>query len=250
MDQVFSIGDKIELTPVRSAFSYDKSEKKYVSQLLDFGSIRMIKIAAPVQDGRLVPLRVDEDINLCFFTKSGLHQCRGRIKDRSVDNKLATLEVLLVSEPVKFQRRKFFRLDCSFEIQYRRLSAEELKLRRRLEEKALLKEQEIAECEKALSELPENWHKATITNLSGGGVRFHLNEPLDVGEPIEVVVPLSMQRGVESFRAFSHVVECTGESRNSKDARCEFESITNREQEMIVKYVFEEQRRRMSGGER
>ena len=238
MNQIFSIGDKIEVTPVRSAFSYDKSEKKYVSQLLDYDNIR------------IVPLRVDEDINLCLFTKNGLYQCRGRIKNRSVDNRLSILDVLLVSEPVKFQRRKFFRLDCSFEIRYRRLSAEEMKLRRRLEERALLDEKEIAECEKELSELPEKWNTATITNLSGGGVRFHLREPLDMGEPIEVKIPLSLQSGVIPFRVFAHVVECTGESRNSKDARLEFEAITNKEQEMIVKYVFEEQRRRMSGGER
>ena len=55
MEHVFTIGDKIEITPVKSAFAYDKDDKKYVSQMLDFDGGRRAKIAAPVQDGHLVP---------------------------------------------------------------------------------------------------------------------------------------------------------------------------------------------------
>ena len=128
MEKVFEIGDKLEITPVRSAFSYDKSEKKYASQILDFDDVRTAKIAAPLQDGRLVPLRVDEDVDLCFFTKAGLYQCRGRIKKRYGDNRVPVLDVLFVTDPQKFQRRKFYRLECTFEIRYRRLSKEELRL--------------------------------------------------------------------------------------------------------------------------
>ncbi len=254
MDKVFEIGDKIELTPVKSAFSYDKNEKKYASQMLDYDDVRTAKIAAPVQDGRLVPLREGEDIELCFFTKAGLYQCRGRIKRRVSDNRVPALEVLFVSELQKFQRRKFYRLECTFEINYRRLSREELELR---EDMAQAKERGnetiVAACKKELEELPENWQVATITNLSGGGVRFHLREKLDSGEAIEVSIPLSMQNGVTPMKFMAHVVDCDSSDdtrEKSTDARCEFDGVTNREREMIVKYVFEEQRRRMSGGER
>ena len=41
MEQVFQIGEKIEITPVKSAFSYDKSLKKYASQVLDFDGVRI-----------------------------------------------------------------------------------------------------------------------------------------------------------------------------------------------------------------
>ena len=59
-----------------------------------------------------------------------------------------------------------------------------------------------------------------------------------------------MKNGMKSMDMLAHVIECDGESRLSKDARCEFDDITDNEREMIIKYVFEEQRRRMSGGER
>ena len=254
MEQVFQIGDKIEITPIKSAFSYDKSEKKYSSQMLDFDGVRTAKIAAPLQDGRLVPVRVDEDIDVCFFSKAGLYQCRARVKKRISDNRVSALEILLVSDPKKFQRRKFYRLECTFEIRYRRFSKEELKLREEIEHaKALGDEARIPALKKEMEELPENWQTATITNLSGGGVRFHLAEKLDEKEPIEVVIPLSLQNGVHPMKIMAHVIDCdySDDSRaKATDARLEFDGVTNREREMIVKYVFEEQRRRMSGGER
>lgn len=254
MNNIFSIGDRLEITPVKSAFSYDKNEKRYASQLLDFDNVRTAKIAAPMQDGRLVPLRPDEDIEICFFTKAGLYQCRARVKDRHSDNNVPVLEVLIVTDPQKFQRRKFYRLECTFEIQYRRLSREELALREKLAtSKRIGDEKAEAACEKEIEELPKEWRTATITNLSGGGVRFHLSEKLDVGESLEVIVPLSMKNGETSMQLMAHVIDCdkSEDLRSAtSDARCEFDSIDNRQRERIVKYVFEEQRRRMSGGER
>ena len=69
MDQVFEIGDRIEITHVTSAMNRKISDKKYASRVLDFDQIRTAKIAAPIQDGHLVPLNVGDDYDLCFFTK-------------------------------------------------------------------------------------------------------------------------------------------------------------------------------------
>ncbi|MBO4395872.1 MAG: flagellar brake protein [Eubacterium sp.] len=254
MEQVFSIGNKIEITPVKSAFSYDKTDKRYASQLLDYDGGRMAKIAVPVQDGHLVPIRVDEDINMCFFTKAGLYQCRGRVKNRLADNNVSMLEVLFVSEPEKFQRRRYYRLECTSELRYRRLSKDEVRIREELERAELLNDKnEIVRLESELDSVVKNWQVATVTNLSAGGVRFHLAEHLEIGEPIGVVIPLSMKSGVVSMEIMAHVIE-SGRSEDtrstSSDVRCEFDSLTNQERERIVKYVFEEQRRRMAGGDR
>ncbi|MBO6108815.1 MAG: flagellar brake protein [Eubacterium sp.] len=254
MKQVFSIGDKLEITPVKSAFSYDKSVKKYTSQVLDFDNVRTAKIAAPLVDGRLIPLRMDEDIELCFFTKAGLYQCRGRVKKRYSDGNVSVLDVLFVSEPQKFQRRRFYRLECSLEMKYRRLSREEIKATQELERARILEDEEkIAECEQTLEAVEKNWKDAAVTNISGGGIKFHLPESLEVGETIEVDIPISAGRGAASMKMMAHVIESSKSMdmrSSSADVRCEFDSIDNREREDIVKYVFEEQRRRMSGGER
>ena len=254
MNQVFQIGDKMEITPVKSAFSSDKKEKKYSSQLLDFDEVRTAQVAAPMQDGRLVPLRLDDDVELSFFTKGGLYRCRGRIRKRYEDNRIPVLDVLIVSEPKKFQRREYYRLECSFELQYRRLSREELRLREEIEDVASTGDTEkLMSLEMDLAGLPQNWQTASISDLSAGGVRFHLSERLDPGETIELAVPLSMKNGMRKMMLMAHVIDCdrSEDARaNAADARCEFESISDKERELIVKYVFEEQRRRMSGGQK
>ena len=244
MVRVFDIGDRIEITPVRSGFSEDESAQKYASQVLDFDDIRTAKISTPLKDGRIIPLRVDQDVRLCFFTKAGLYQCKARIKKRYIEDNIPTLDVLLVSEPEKFQRRRFYRLECTYEIRYRRISKEEAGIRSDLES-GLGDAEELKE---KLKDIPENWQTGVVTNLSGGGIRFHLGESLDIGESIELDIPISLKTGVVPMRVFSHVIECTGDRPDSKDVRCEFDSIGNKERELIVKYVFEEQRRRMSGG--
>ena len=254
MEHVFTIGDKIEITPVKSAFAYDKDDKKYVSQMLDFDGGRRAKIAAPVQDGHLVPIRVDDDINMCFFTKAGLYQCRGRVKARQADNKVPMLEVLFVSDPEKVQRRRFYRLECSFELRYRRLSRDEVRIRQELERANVLGDKDdVIRLEKELENVTKNWETANAINLSAGGVRFHLNEQLEVGEPIEIILPLSMKAGMIKMVTMAHVIESwkSNDARSSAEVtRCEFDHLQNRERERIVKYVFEEQRRRMSGGDR
>lgn len=248
MNQVFEIGDKIEIT----RFNKKGSESHYGSQVLDFDGIRTLKIATPVESGHLVPLSVDEDCGICFFTKSGLYQCKIRIKDRYMVKKIGIMDALIVSEPEKFQRRKFFRLECNFGIQYRRFSAEEVRLRELLAADHFPNEKMKKECSDQLFEMIENWKDAIITDLSGGGIRFYLSERLEVGEPIELEIPLSLKAGIVPLRSFAHVISSEGRGGSAADfaARCEFDELTARQREQIVKFVFEEQRRRMSGGEK
>ena len=248
MNQVFEIGDRIEITHRNSSMNRKTSDKKYASRVLDFDEIRTAKIAAPIQDGHLVPLTVGDDYDLCFFTKAGLYQCVARVKKRYVEKHVSLVEVLFVTDFQKYQRRKFYRLECMFGIKYRRISREEIRLQGLLEADNFETVAEKNKCEEDLKALPKNWKDATITNLSGGGLRFHANEEFDRDEPLQLMLPLSLQSGVVPMKFDAQVIICdrSPNSAMSYDTRCEFVSIRDKEREMIVKYVFEEQRRRMS----
>ena len=82
MKVAFAIGDRIELMHIKSAIGRKVSDKKYGSQLLDFDGDRTAKIAMPISEGKVIPLEIDDDYHLCFFTNSGLYQCTARIKKR------------------------------------------------------------------------------------------------------------------------------------------------------------------------
>lgn len=66
-----TIGDRIELTQTKSTLNRKLSDNKYASQLLDYDGIRTLKISVPLCEGRVVPLDVGDEYQLCFFTFQG-----------------------------------------------------------------------------------------------------------------------------------------------------------------------------------
>ncbi|MBQ6538371.1 MAG: flagellar brake protein [Eubacterium sp.] len=252
MTPVFKIGDKVDLVQKSSSAGGKVSERQYASRIIDFDMIRTVKLSAPIQDGHLVPLSVGDDYDLIVFTKAGLYSCRGRIKKRYLEKKISVLDVLIISEFKKYQRREFFRLECSFNMAYRIITLEEKQLRVKLATDNFNTPAEKNECKEKLAKMEPEWLDATITNLSGGGVKFHSKDYFKKDEITEVKIPLQISTGFETLTFFARVIESTENMKMLKtfDTRCEFLSMSGRERELIVKFVFEQQRKKMSGGDR
>lgn len=233
MKVTFAIGDRIELMHIKSAIGRKVSDKKYGSQLLDFDGDRTAKIAMPIREGKVIPLEIDDDYHLCFFTNSGLYQCTAQIKKRYTENRMYVMDVIFLTPLKKFQRRKFYRLDCLFPIRYRIVPKEQFEKKNE------------AEQDKEKDEIL--WEEGTISDLSGGGIRFHGNVECKKGDFVEIVLPLSLQSGIIPLSLYMKVVSCVHfeGSRVAYETRGEFLNINEKERETVIKYVFEEQRRRM-----
>lgn len=233
MKVTFAIGDRIELMHIKSAIGRKVSDKKYGSQLLDFDGDRTAKIAMPIREGKVIPLEIDDDYNLCFFTNSGLYQCTAQIKKRYTENRMYVMDVIFLTPLKKFQRRKFYRLDCLFPIRYRIVPKEQFEKKNEAEQDN--EKDEIL------------WEEGTISDLSGGGIRFHGNVECKKGDFVEIVLPLSLQSGIIPLSLYMKVVSCVHfeGSRVAYETRGEFLNINEKERETVIKYVFEEQRRRM-----
>ena len=233
MKVTFAIGDRIELMHIKSAIGRKVSDKKYGSQLLDFDGDRTAKIAMPISEGKVIPLEIDDDYNLCFFTNSGLYQCTAQIKKRYTENRMYVMDVIFLTPLKKFQRRKFYRLDCLFPIRYRIVPKEQFEKKNEAEQDN--EKDEIL------------WEEGTISDLSGGGIRFHGNVECKKEDLVEIVLPLSLQSGIVPLSLYMKVVSCVHfeGSRVAYETRGEFLDINEKERETVIKYVFEEQRRRM-----
>ena len=233
MKVAFAIGDRIELMHIKSAIGRKVSDKKYGSQVLDFGGDRTAQIAMPISEGKVIPLEIDDDYNLCFFTNSGLYQCTAQIKKRYTENRMYVMDVIFLTPLKKFQRRKFYRLDCLFPIRYRIVPKEQFEKKNEAEQDN--EKDEIL------------WEEGTISDLSGGGIRFHGNVECKKGDFVEIVLPLSLQSGIIPLSLYMKVVSCVHfeGSRVAYETRGEFLNINEKERETVIKYVFEEQRRRM-----
>lgn len=241
------IGDRIELTQLSSSGFRKVSDKKYGSKLLDFDGIRTAKLSMPIYEGRLIPLEPDDEYNLCFFTKSGLYQCRARIRRRYVEDAIHVMDVHLIGELRKYQRRKFYRLDCMFPIKFRLLSNTEVILRKQLEVDNFETEEDKAICMGAIEKLPKQWEDGTVSDISGGGIRFYSAKQMERDTKVEVMVPLSFSSGIVPIQFIMKVITCSysEKSRVMFEIRGEFENVQDTERETVIRYVFEEQRRRM-----
>lgn len=243
----FEIGDRIELTQLTSTGFRKVSDKKYGSKLLDFDGIRTAKLSMPIFEGRIIPLEPGDNYNLCFFTKSGLYQCTGKIARRYTDNAIHVMDVQFIGEMRKYQRRKFYRLDCMFPIKYRFLSSVELLLREQLENDNFESEEDKEICIGAIEKLPKQWEDGTVSDISGGGIRFHSETEIAKDTMMEVLLPLSFSSGIVPIQFIMKVITCsyTAGSLMAYEIRGEFENVKDTERETVIRYVFEEQRRRM-----
>lgn len=217
----FEIGDRIEMVHAASAMGRTLSDNKYGSQVLDFDGIGTVKVSMPIYENRIIPLEVGDDYQMVFFTRAGLYQCKGRVRRRYSEDRMHVMDILFLTDMEKYQRRKFYRLDCMFQIKFRMISDEE--------------------------EQTEEWKEGMVSDLSGGGMRFHCKTELPQDAKVEIMLPLSLQKGFVPIRFRLKVLSCAyyEGSRTAYEIRGEFEDVKDSEREIVIKYIFEEQRRRL-----
>lgn len=245
---VIKAGNKIEMTHIKSAVRSKLSENTYVSSVLDYDGRRHARIAAPIYGGKIIPVQVGDEYGLCFYTSSGLYRSRARIKKRVRDRKTFCLDVELLSRPVKYQRRQFFRLDCVLKMRYRVVSAEEKALRDFIAASEIDDPELLEKYMQKLEGYMDEWERGTLTDISGGGVRFKCSEKLEPDQLVEVSVPLQFGDKTISFYCLSKVVAIADialKGAHEIELRCEFYEIDKEKQDLVVKYVFHEQRKRM-----
>lgn len=245
---VINIGDKIELTHVKSEFRSRLSKRRYGSKLLDYDGVRSAKIAMPIYEGKVIPLQVGDEYDLCFFTTAGLYRCRAKISNRFREGKMHVIAVEFLSLPKKFQRRMFYRLECMEKIRYRVISEQERILAEFIDS-GIEDEAQRKAYEAKLKEFSGVWEDAFLTDVSGGGVRIQIQCDQEV-EPdsfVEVVMVLPVNGKKIRLQCTAKVVATIkrDSGKNAFELRCEFDRIEKDDRELIVKYVFEEQKRRL-----
>lgn len=213
-----SIGQKIELTRYAGRASQELNGKKqtYVSQLLDLKENNRLVIAMPMEGARMVLLDVGDRYNMYFYTPAGLYYCIAQVSGRSRSGSVFMLEMECVSEIEKFQRRQFFRLNCIVDMTYRRADGEDGK------------------------------KNGILIDISGGGVRFNAPDKYKAGEQLIIEFALTVGGRLEKFETRAKVISSARIPNRETlyENRVEFTDMPEKERESIVKYIFEEERRR------
>lgn len=234
LSDILSVGNKIEMFELSKMASVsDEQRPVYVSQILEFDEDdeEIIKIAMPISEGKLIPLQTGRRLKLCFYTKNGLYTANCVIEKRYRIDNIYMMDVRFTTQLKKFQRRQFYRLNCNIELGYKVLTEEEYDCNTpdRLTDTLM----------------SGNYNNAISLDISGGGVRFAAKNPIEVGSGILLEISFNTAEGVRVSNFLGRVISSVKTKNNEAyEIRVNFENISERDREFIIKFIFNEERKK------
>lgn len=240
LSKVLSLGDRIEITKVvndeqKMKLIEDKSifSKPLISQVYDIIDDNQLKIGMPIVEGRVIPLPVNARFNICFFTSGGLFKSRFVVTDRYKEEGLYVLVIELISELKKYQRRQYYRLEYTMDIEYMPIE-EELR--------ESIKNEEIT-IEDAMTD--GNLKTGVLLDISGGGIRFTSNEQLEANIDLLLKLDICLANNKKVNGVVGTLL--SSNKLQNKDGvyeqRVVFCDMTQMTRETIIRYIFEQERK-------
>lgn len=111
------IGTKIELNVIDPVEG--KINIQFVSQIEEHVDDNVIRIAAPIFEAKVYPIRVNSHIDAYIYYKSNqVYNIAGFVEKRMINESIALLDVRVTEKIRKIQRRQFFRFNCSVPVAF------------------------------------------------------------------------------------------------------------------------------------
>ncbi len=233
LSNIVKPGDKLELQKVERIKENggELVRKIYHSSVCEILSEDRLEITMPMEKGKLILLQVDSEYELYFYTENGLYQCLARIVDRYKTDNIYMILVELTSNLRKQQRREYFRFSCALEMNARGVSEEELKVSLQSGEK--------------LSVSAEKLSKGIIVDISGGGLRFVIDQMYEVDSLVNCVYHLLVEGKSKEYNLVGKVLSVKELSNRPGvfEHRVQYVNINVDEREEIIRYIFQEERK-------
>ncbi|MGB4661433.1 MAG: flagellar brake domain-containing protein [Mobilitalea sp.] len=246
LGEVLLVGDKIDVRPLDRAGKPAHTARSFVSQLIDFVDFDVINIAAPMALGKTIVLTVGEYYNLCFYTNKGLYQGNCVVLNNQKDNNILVTLVRITTDLEKLQRRQYYRLECIHEIEYHIISREEEIIQKKFLKNEFADNEECNKLKERLSVLQSEWTKASITDLSGGGAKFNSPSLHEKGDIVQIKLDFISNGELKRLILAADIISSNKllNQSGAYEYRVEFTDIAQKDREALIKYIFEQERRR------
>lgn len=242
---IVKIGDKIDIRILQQVEQGKKTGERppayrsIVQNILKDGSM---EVSVPREGGRSVSLPNGIRLEFVFYTGNGMYRCVAHIKERYIRDNLYLLRIEAKTPLEKFQRREYYRFECVMDMLYLPVTAEEA---------AIEKIEEIREHHRL--KYPEDLPKeAVAVDLSGGGLRFVGYEPGEKGDYLLITMRLENESMDHLLEVVGSVLTCQKVETSAKEEKYEYRvnflMKDQKEREMIIKYIFEQERRSRQKG--
>lgn len=179
-------------------------------------------IAAPIYEGRLIPVQIGTKIIVSFIKDNNLYEFSAKVIDRESKHNVAMLKIQQLSQIEKVQRREFFRFDTSIPINYRII-------------------------ENINTKSTQEYIKTVTRDLSGGGLCMRLKEPIEIDSYLDCELFLSSK-----VTFIGKVVRLTKydimQGQYKYEIGVYYEKMDQGVREKVISYIFQEQRRLLKKG--
>ena len=222
-------GDKIDIT-----FLHQNNGKIYKSSVFDFIDDTILEIGMPTESGKMVLFHTGFEGQFFFYTQKGMYICDGKVLDRYKKDGFYMMSVKMLTVPKKYQRRDYYRVDCAIDFSYYKVTEEVV---------ALEKTEDLFE-EIANPKYLVEKKLAVTKDISGGGIRFIVDEVLEPESYIVIVIRLANEKIDRTFYLATQIIACDAIEKvpDKKVARGKFLFKDVKDRDLIVRFVFEEDR--------
>ena len=184
----------------------------YLSQVADITD-DVLKVTVPLVHGEIIPLRLNLDVLMYFTGVQAAYSYKTKIIGREEEGVVPLLHLAIPEEKYRIQRREFFRLEVREKVIYRIL-------------------------DDSLEPVSEFKETHTI-DISGGGVKMFINEPVQKGMFLELFLQIP---GLENVAIISRIVNIF-DVEAGLAVGIKFIEIDEYIQEEIISWLFDYQRK-------
>jgi c-di-GMP-binding flagellar brake protein YcgR len=224
------IGTRLELELINGLG--EKIGQTYISQIIDIKGDNIV-IAVPIRESRVLFIPIGSKARMYFFhNKYGLLSLEIKLDSKTTVDNIQCIIAHAEGPIEKIQRRKYYRLDCNLPVNYRICREDETQ------------ESLASEIRKPVEKdvLESEFKKGLTKNLSGSGLCIVIDEKIDKDSMLEVFVWMDETNYIRTVCSIMRISEVITPRDKKHDIGLHILSITERGQNLIIKYVFEKQK--------
>lgn len=229
-------GDKVDIHIVQQVNSGEEQAKDvFISSIYDVLEDDSIEIYMPSQGGKVILLSNQIRYEFIFNHEAGLYKAQGAVVGRYKRGGVYICKIKLNSALEKFQRREYYRMDCSIPTIFMEISDEIFELKKMADIHEALRQSHGAALQKGMG---------TILDISGGGLRFSSNVSLEGVYNILLQFTLQERDEKKDVEVLGQLLSSTYKKDLEKYIhRVKFDFKDGHKQEEIIRYIFNVERR-------
>ncbi len=211
-----TVGTKIEV--IAHNRSGEEVKPSFISQVEEIGDHNTILISAPIYEGRIIPFHTDTVLKIVFCHQNGFYSFKGKVEGRGRKKNVIVLQIQIVSEFNKIQRREYFRFNCILPIKYRVVDEEDM----------------------MDDENNTTFHEGLTRDISGGGLGIITKNRQQLDDIIEFQLDLKDDSNITGY---GKVVRSRLSERDITrfDTGILFSDISKIDREKIIQFIFKQQ---------